>query len=321
MRMEEHLSERSWNCLICADGIAYANPSELARHTSENHAEVTADQMATLLDASLVPISNNEFPCPLCRPNGAGSSGEAPADLNHIAEHIHSFALLSLPWAPDVPAVEKKTWQESCQKVVQWLGLNEQATTVFPENPVHQQTTMDETSLYFEKERYFAENARTHSESDGLTSESDRNLGSASPLTMSDNSEERVRRRSDDSPTSPSDAVRVERPSPPPPLRELIVSDNISEIEETGMSEEEKSLLSSTEDATIAQRNASRADAEPSQSLGGIDTSPASSAAMLSQQTPVDIEIPSWLKKSGERKYGSRGRWDSADFVRNQKSV
>ncbi|KAK4944599.1 general negative regulator of transcription subunit 5 [Elasticomyces elasticus] len=173
MNAEEHYIERCWKCLICADAVPYANRAELLTHTNEMHTEVASDHISTLLDASLLPMSKSDVSCPLCRPNTNVSSEEASYDLDHIAEHIHTFALLSLPWAPDVPAIEEETWLESCQKVVHWLKLNDQSIASFQDHsPIHR-ATVDEASLYFEKEKYFAETAAMYSHTDGLASESE----------------------------------------------------------------------------------------------------------------------------------------------------
>ncbi|KIV87892.1 hypothetical protein PV11_03408 [Exophiala sideris] len=167
MYAEDHYHERFWQCLICADDNAYTTRAELLTHTSECHPEIVADQIETLLNASVVRMANDQLPCPLCRPDTA-----VAYNMDHIAEHIHAFALLSLPWAPDVPVIEERTWQESCQKVMLWLGVNEQVTFRFERDSFLQRSTVDETSLYFEGERYFAEIAEKHSQSDSFTSES-----------------------------------------------------------------------------------------------------------------------------------------------------
>ncbi len=175
MTGEEHPTERFWSCLVCADGFRHEDKSSLALHIKESHEQhVSPDQIPTLLDACLQTLSTSDFSCPLC------SSKEAEDirfSLDHIAEHLHSFALLSLPWAPDAAVVETDALQETSTKVVPWLGLEHDSrlSTTEPVQVAPNSTT-DEASLYFMHEAYFAENESMHSNSSSASNDTYQDL-------------------------------------------------------------------------------------------------------------------------------------------------
>lgn len=56
---------------------------------------INEEQYSTLIPESAIPVPAGISCCPLCNSNGPADS---PVLLNHIAEHLHSFALRSLPW-------------------------------------------------------------------------------------------------------------------------------------------------------------------------------------------------------------------------------
>ncbi|KIW62544.1 hypothetical protein, variant [Phialophora macrospora] len=176
MTGERHSTDQFWGCLICADGVRHADKAALSDHIQEKHAEhVSVDQMPTLLDASLQTASTAGLCCPLCPSHEAA---ETRSSLDHIAEHIHSFALLSLPWAPDAPVVAPHVVTEASSKVIPWLGLKDHpvAGPDLIDPAVAQNSTTDEASLYFQTEAYFAENGSMHSSASSASTDTDRDL-------------------------------------------------------------------------------------------------------------------------------------------------
>jgi hypothetical protein len=176
--------------LICADGVRHKDKSCLSDHVQEKHAEhVSVDQIPTLLDASLQTVSTVDLCCPLCP---RVEAAETRFSLDHIAEHIHSFSLLSLPWAPDAPVVASHVVAEASSKVVPWLGLKNHpvAGPDSTDAAVAQNSTTDETSLYFQTEDYFAENDSMRSSSSiSASTDTDRDLAGfdvTGPLVFSD---------------------------------------------------------------------------------------------------------------------------------------
>lgn len=174
MEGEEHSTDKFWTCLICADDAQHEDKLSLSNHIREKHEEhISVDQIPTLLDACLRTFPTTDLSCPLCSKDEAEDSR---ASLDHIAEHIHSFALLSLPWAPDAPSVHPGVVEESSNRVSLWLQLNTRLPPDTPGAPTVQNSTIDEASLYFENEEYFAENESMQSSSNSASTDTDRDL-------------------------------------------------------------------------------------------------------------------------------------------------
>ena len=174
MAGEEHPNDKVWSCLICADGVRYESKLSLSDHIKNNHERhVSADQIPTLLDACVQTVSATDFSCPLCPKDEAE---ETRSSLEHIAEHIHSFALLSLPWAPDAPVVNPGAFEEASTKVVPWLGADDCPVPDLAAAQVAQNSTMDEASLFFANESYFGEHESKHSDSSMPSIDTDRDL-------------------------------------------------------------------------------------------------------------------------------------------------
>ena len=94
--------KQCWECLPCNNPTAsptlFDTAEQFLQHTRKEHAEsINEDQLSTLLPASLRPVPLEVSHCPICDESGAPGSDVL---LQHIAEHIHSFSLRSLPWAP-----------------------------------------------------------------------------------------------------------------------------------------------------------------------------------------------------------------------------
>ena len=61
--------------------------------------------------------------CPLCSwaEDTQCTAGNAQL-IKHVAEHIHAFALRSLPWAPDKDDHDQATVQKAFLKVEEWFA-------------------------------------------------------------------------------------------------------------------------------------------------------------------------------------------------------
>lgn len=92
-----------WECVPCRTPghapLLFASVDDFLSHTRQLHGDSIAEsQHETLVAAStrIVPLGISQ--CPLCDETG---EGDADALFDHIAEHIHSFSLYSLPWPKD----------------------------------------------------------------------------------------------------------------------------------------------------------------------------------------------------------------------------
>jgi hypothetical protein len=95
---EDH--QQCWTCHFCAAPgkvpLLFPSIPRFLDHIRETHCDTTSeDQFSTLVSESQTPVPPGISRCPLCEET-------APADsavlLDHIAVHMHSFSLRSLPW-------------------------------------------------------------------------------------------------------------------------------------------------------------------------------------------------------------------------------
>ncbi|KAI7978202.1 hypothetical protein EIK77_009742 [Talaromyces pinophilus] len=97
---DEHEGREQWICHVCSQKNIYATfreSSEFTAHVEQDHSKgIKPQQIPMLLSAWRCKIPLEISTCPLCR----FESDDQNAVLDHIAEHIHSFSLRSLPWAP-----------------------------------------------------------------------------------------------------------------------------------------------------------------------------------------------------------------------------
>lgn len=92
---------RQWKCQLCdsSRGFIFSRINELVDHVRQEHMDslFTDDLEAVRLWPSTFAVGLDT--CPLCRSTGPKDD---PTLIDHVLEHTHEFALLSLPWA-DLP--------------------------------------------------------------------------------------------------------------------------------------------------------------------------------------------------------------------------
>ncbi|KAJ6153608.1 purine and uridine phosphorylase [Penicillium chermesinum] len=97
---EHHSGSDQWMCHICTQKNIYASftiSDDFVEHLEHQHSEgIEPRQIPMLILAWRRKAPPKFTSCPLCTFAGE----EEKAVLDHIAEHIHSFSLRSLPWAP-----------------------------------------------------------------------------------------------------------------------------------------------------------------------------------------------------------------------------
>ncbi|KAL6837899.1 hypothetical protein V8C40DRAFT_17821 [Trichoderma camerunense] len=92
--------QKCWQCLPCTTvgkaPLVFPSVEAFMEHLRVVHSStINEEQYSTLIPESAIPVPAGISCCPLCNSNGPADS---PVLLNHIAEHLHSFALRSLPW-------------------------------------------------------------------------------------------------------------------------------------------------------------------------------------------------------------------------------
>ncbi|KAL2813560.1 hypothetical protein BJX63DRAFT_421200 [Aspergillus granulosus] len=96
----DHGGTFTWACLACNDSSArqvFTEKSAFIEHLEGRHSRgIKPQQIPMLVSAWKRKTSVSIHSCPLC----GFEDQDSDAVLNHTAEHLHSFSLRSLPWAP-----------------------------------------------------------------------------------------------------------------------------------------------------------------------------------------------------------------------------
>ncbi|KAF7543166.1 hypothetical protein G7Z17_g10964 [Cylindrodendrum hubeiense] len=98
---KEH--QQCWHCPPCTfpgkPPLVFPSVDGLLDHLRQDHSDTISErQHSTLVVDAARPVPPGISNCPLCDSTGPADSPEL---TDHIAEHIHAFALWSLPWAKD----------------------------------------------------------------------------------------------------------------------------------------------------------------------------------------------------------------------------
>lgn len=99
--LEHHLRQdhpQTWQCLFCEDQPIFIRKEFFESHVRTNHREVSPEEWPGLLSTSL-QYGFSIRACPLC--GVSNKIIDSPELITHVLEHMHSFSLLSLPWARD----------------------------------------------------------------------------------------------------------------------------------------------------------------------------------------------------------------------------
>lgn len=131
-------------------------------HTKERHHEtVSEDQIQILTTVCRRSIPLEISACPLCN-FSAAEGGEVGRDvvIDHIAEHVHSFSLRALPWAPNDEDTNEQLINYSVRRVREWTagleGPQEDAET-YPVLDKPRQPR--DHANYFETNEYFGDSS------------------------------------------------------------------------------------------------------------------------------------------------------------------
>lgn len=104
--MEDHGTSKYWLCTACLEPIKFENEDHFLQHLRAQHGEgISSDEFSSIADICSYTVIRGFSSCPLCLP-GTGFNSERDegqefdraAVLNHVAEHLHTFSLYSLPW-------------------------------------------------------------------------------------------------------------------------------------------------------------------------------------------------------------------------------
>ncbi|KAH7073372.1 heterokaryon incompatibility protein-domain-containing protein [Paraphoma chrysanthemicola] len=120
----DHVASISWVCDMCGDTETYTTESGFIGHLTHVHkGAIAADQVALVTEMCYKRTVEKISSCPLCSwAEDADGYVTNEQLLEHVAEHIHSFALRSLPWAPDKDDLDRKTFEQAFKKVEDWFA-------------------------------------------------------------------------------------------------------------------------------------------------------------------------------------------------------
>lgn len=155
MRHVEKEHQQCWQCPPCTvPGKAprvFPTVDGLISHLADAHCDTIGEaQHSTIVANAARPVPSGTSSCPLCDSTGSADSSEL---LDHIAEHIHSFALRSLPWAKD----------ES-------HGTDDN------------DSNSGDDDDYFDDDKYFDQGSEDHSQQDNVFTDSERDSGGLASL-------------------------------------------------------------------------------------------------------------------------------------------
>lgn len=114
-----HPSSSYWECFACDTAGKFYSAETFTAHVKE-HQSISEVHIPTLIDVCLQKAPRITS-CPLCSwAEDQKEDLDSKALLDHVAEHIHSFSLLSLPWAAATNEIGKPDFDRSVKKVKGW---------------------------------------------------------------------------------------------------------------------------------------------------------------------------------------------------------
>jgi len=137
---KDHHANREWICPICDPEESFEDITEFYLHMRlvKGHAdEFPEHQLLTLGELSWNQAPLGFKGCPLCRYSEYQDSADENLRI-HIAEHIHAFALISLPW--------KEGFNEQSLAVSRFVGGNTNSE-LLSQNDIHESVTLDARSI------------------------------------------------------------------------------------------------------------------------------------------------------------------------------
>lgn len=117
---KEHKAVQYWKCIVCDEEEPFLTVQTFSAHLS-THPNISKGTFSTLVEASSQEKPPDISDCPLCTwASEQVDAVERDGLLDHIAEHVYSFSLLSLPWADEEAA--KDVPEELISRVQDWLN-------------------------------------------------------------------------------------------------------------------------------------------------------------------------------------------------------
>jgi hypothetical protein len=184
----DHRTSPYWECIACDDLNKFGSESEFTAHIVERHRKtISDDQIPTLLTVCSKTVPPDITSCPLCTWVEDQEATVAPdLLLDHVAEHVHSFSLRSLPWAPRKQGEIMRSFKSSVEKVETWFSGWPTEERGCEHQPILRiDHTVEKVDNYFGENEYFAESSGCSSLAPTDFTASDQDLEGMPSLTDS----------------------------------------------------------------------------------------------------------------------------------------
>jgi tetratricopeptide (TPR) repeat protein len=143
----DHRSSHYWECSACTDAdnaIVFSTPDDFMGHMQELHRNVSDVDASRLLDICVRSDPISVKICPLCVLESQSNDMDPETLLDHIGDHMHDFALQSLPWMDTPENISLKYLaDETVSKITKWF--NEVVPSVDSAEEHHPAYPSDET--------------------------------------------------------------------------------------------------------------------------------------------------------------------------------
>lgn len=158
----EHQPSQYWECFACDEFGRFFDVETFSVHIRLNHREAISEhKIPTLIDICSQTALPNITSCPLCDfAVKEGGNVDENALLDHVAEHVHSFSLRSLPWATDINEGHKANFDSSIEKVRDWFNgwpTQEKGEEYYPVSDTGH--SVPDSDNYFRQNNYFADDS------------------------------------------------------------------------------------------------------------------------------------------------------------------
>lgn len=130
----DHLGLQIWECILCDLPEQFYDAETFQSHLCIQHKGAVKDfkSFSAACMANAPPIVSS---CPLCTWAGEQSEIVDPSFLlDHIAEHVHSFSLRSLPWSSASAIVREETSEHKSDTYIDsWLSGIDKVSDIQPD--------------------------------------------------------------------------------------------------------------------------------------------------------------------------------------------
>ncbi|KAK2786998.1 hypothetical protein FQN52_007440 [Onygenales sp. PD_12] len=99
----DHIGSPHWKCIACIQRTKFTEEQDLVHHLQSYHRDhISPESVSFVVEACAGTETPTVSSCPLCPPPPPSPPSDVKIDagtlLDHVAQHVHSFSLYSVPW-------------------------------------------------------------------------------------------------------------------------------------------------------------------------------------------------------------------------------